>query len=203
MYAELSSLETVGNTIKVRFSTNRSVKEVIEPFDIQKNIKQKIKCGNFFLKRLRREVKHASKKEKRNWLRILKGLLITTTLVIGNATPAFAAESLTEDVFTMPLELIQLFVGLLVITVIIAIGIALIASVLAGICRMIRKGKLAHEWTNDIIRGLVQVLLLPLTIFCIILFFHFLFGNMDWYIDPVNYLPAFKDALEDLFRMRV
>ncbi|MGY1422802.1 MULTISPECIES: hypothetical protein [Bacillus cereus group] len=203
MYAELSSLETVGNTIKVRFSTNRSVKEVIEPFDIQKNIKQKIKCGNFFLKRLRREVKHASKKEKRNWLRILKGLLITTTLVIGNATPAFAAESLTADVFTMPLELIQLFVGLLVITVIIAIGIALIASVLAGICRMIRKGKLAHEWTNDIIRGLVQVLLLPLTIFCIILFFHFLFGNMDWYIDPVNYLPAFKDALEDLFRMRV
>lgn len=48
MYAELSSLETVGNTIKVRFFTNHSVKEVIEPLDIQKNINQKIKCGNFF-----------------------------------------------------------------------------------------------------------------------------------------------------------
>ncbi|HFJ9434216.1 hypothetical protein [Bacillus thuringiensis] len=119
------------------------------------------------------------------------------------ASPAAAQTvSKTAEVVLMPAEMIQILLAILMSCIIIAIGIALVGSVLAGVCRMFRKHKFAQEWSNDIIRGLIQVLLMPLAIFCIILLFHSMFGNLEWYIDPARYLPTFQEALETLFPMQ-
>lgn len=192
------SVEQVGNTYKIKFHQNQS-----EYQNVEKEFNEQLKKVPFHVKNLKREVINSKKKKRYQWLELAKKSIPMLSGILMYASPAAAQTvSKTAEVVLMPAEMIQILLAILMSCIIIAIGIALVGSVLAGVCRMFRKHKFAQEWSNDIIRGLIQVLLMPLAIFCIILLFHSLFGNLEWYIDPARYLPTFQEALETLFPMQ-
>lgn len=192
------SVEQVGNTYKIKFHQNQS-----EFQNVEKEFNEQLKKVPFHVKNLKREVINSKKKKRYQWLELAKKSIPMLSGILMYASPAAAQTvSKTAEAVLMPAEMIQILLAILMSCIIIAIGIALVGSVLAGVCRMFRKHKFAQEWSNDIIRGLIQVLLMPLAIFCIILLFHSLFGNLEWYIDPARYLPTFQEALETLFPMQ-
>ncbi|HDR5270599.1 hypothetical protein E8M24_26380 [Bacillus thuringiensis] len=192
------SVEQVGNTYKIKFHQNQS-----EYQNVEKEFNEQLKKVPFHVKNLKREVINSKKKKRYQWLEVAKKSIPMLSGILMYASPAAAQTvSKTAEAVLMPAEMIQILLAILMSCIIIAIGIALVGSVLAGVCRMFRKHKFAQEWSNDIIRGLIQVLLMPLAIFCIILLFHSLFGNLEWYIDPARYLPTFQEALETLFPMQ-
>lgn len=192
------SVEQVGNTYKIKFHQNQS-----EYQNVEKEFNEQLKKVPFHVKNLKREVINSKKKKRYQWLELAKKSIPMLSGILMYASPAAAQTvSKTAEAVLMPAEMIQILLAILMSCIIIAVGIALVGSVLAGVCRMFRKHKFAQEWSNDIIRGLIQVLLMPLTIFCIILLFHSLFGNLEWYIDPARYLPTFQEDLETLFPMQ-
>lgn len=192
------SVEQVGNTYKIKFHQNQS-----EYQNVEKEFNEQLKKVPFHVKNLKREVINSKKKKRYQWLELAKKSIPMLSGILMYASPAAAQTvSKTAEAVLMPAEMIQVLLAILMSCIIIAVGIALVGSVLAGVCRMFRKHKFAQEWSNDIIRGLIQVLLMPLAIFCIILLFHSLFGNLKWYIDPARYLPTFQEALETLFPMQ-
>jgi hypothetical protein len=191
------SVKQVGNTYKIKFHHSQT-----EYQGVEKMFNEQLQKVPFLVKNLKREVINC-KKKRYQWLELAKRSVLLLSSFLIYASPVTAQTvSKTAEAVLMPAGLIQILLAILMSCIIIAVGIALVGSVLAGVCRMFRKHKFAQEWSNDIIRGLIQVLLMPLAIFCIILLFHSLFGNLEWYIDPARYLPTFQEALETLFPMQ-
>ncbi|SDD49928.1 hypothetical protein SAMN04487767_106243 [Bacillus wiedmannii] len=192
------SVKQEGNTYKIKFHHSQP-----EYQGVEKKFNEQLQKVPFLVKNLKREVINCKKKKRYQWLELAKRSVPLLSSFLIYASPAAAQTvSKTAEAVLMPAEMIQILLAILMSCIIIAVGIALVGSVLAGVCRMFRKHKFAQEWSNDIIRGLIQVLLMPLAIFCIILLFHPMFGNLEWYIDPARYLPTFQEALETLFPMQ-
>lgn len=70
--------------------------------------------------------------------------------------------------------------GLILALVVVSIGVALSMSMLAiaGIYRMFKREKEATEWSNDIVRGLVQVLIAIPVVYIFFLLAQMVFTNL-------------------------
>ncbi|AMQ66504.1 hypothetical protein BH753_gp022 [Bacillus phage Shbh1] len=70
--------------------------------------------------------------------------------------------------------------GLTVALITVAIGVALSGALLAtaGIYRMLRKREIAVEWTTDIIKGLIQVLIAVPTVYALFYLSQIVFQNL-------------------------
>ncbi|MEC2236625.1 hypothetical protein P9G78_17800 [Bacillus subtilis] len=135
----------------------------------QFNIKEKVEDDVLFIaSTLQKEVIKGTTGQQRKKVKQLKKLLKGFVVVMGagiQATPkAFAAAPLTGATTTAaanqitPAMVMSWGLNLALISVSVGVALSMTLLTLAGIYRMMRKRKEAEEWTTDVIKGLVQVL---------------------------------------------
>lgn len=135
----------------------------------QFNIKEKVEDDVLFIaSTLQKEVIKGTTGQQRKKIKQLKKLLKGFVVVMGagiQATPkAFAAAPLTGATTTAaanqitPAMVMSWGLNLALISVSVGVALSMTLLTLAGIYRMMRKRKEAEEWSVDVIKGLVQVL---------------------------------------------
>lgn len=135
----------------------------------QFNLKEKVEDNVLFIaSTLQKEVIKGTTGQQRKKIKQLKKLLKGFVVVIGagiQATPkAFAAAPLTGATTTAaanqitPALVMSWGLNLALISVSVGVALSMTLLTLAGIYRMMRKRKEAMEWSVDVIKGLVQVL---------------------------------------------
>ncbi|UPI13432.1 hypothetical protein [Bacillus phage SBSphiJ7] len=135
----------------------------------QFNLKEKVEDDVLFIaSTLQKEVIKGTTGQQRKKIKQLKKLLKGFVVVMGagiQATPkAFAAAPLTGATTTAaanqitPAMVMSWGLNLALISVSVGVALSMTLLTLAGIYRMMRKRKEAEEWTTDVIKGLVQVL---------------------------------------------
>lgn len=141
-----------------------------------------------FLNELAKEVKSNPRQAKR-----LYKLLVTTHLAFVSvlAQPLIAMAAPINSGNVDP-DIVEILIKLEATCVVLAVGAAIVALMLAGMWRMFFGGSQATEWTQNIIKGFGQVITAPMIIALIIGLMTLMFTGM----------PAFrviKDALEVWF----
>lgn len=160
----------------------------------------KVDTVNFHIPTLVKEVKGLKKSERRKLKTVAQTFITTSTsfLLLSSKSMANTVQSvnlnqvqpttgthLPTSGIGMPPELLELMLTILVIIVGAAIILSIIFLVLAGTMRFIPKRKKeASEWTVDIVKGLVQVLMAPAIVFLIYYLASKLFANSGWFISP-------------------
>ncbi|AYJ74197.1 hypothetical protein BSP15_180 [Bacillus phage BSP15] len=135
----------------------------------QFNLKEKVEDDVLFIANtLQKEVIEGTTGQQRKKIKKLKKLLKGFVVVMGagiQATPkAFAAAPLTGATTSAaanqitPAMVMSWGLNLALISVSVGVALSMTLLTLAGIYRMMRKRKEAQEWTTDVIKGLVQVL---------------------------------------------
>ncbi|AGY47450.1 hypothetical protein Grass_185 [Bacillus phage Grass] len=135
----------------------------------QFNLKEKVEDDVLFIANtLQKEVIEGTTGQQRKKIKKLKKLLKGFVVVMGagiQATPkAFAAAPLTGATTTVaanqitPALVMKWGLNLALISVSVGVALSMTLLTLAGIYRMMRKRKEAEEWSVDVIKGLVQVL---------------------------------------------
>lgn len=135
----------------------------------QFNLKEKVEDDVLFIaSTLQKEVIKGTTGQQRKKIKQLKKLLKGFVVVMGagiQATPkAFAAAPLIGATTTAaanqitPAMVMSWGLNLALISVSVGVALSMTLLTLAGIYRMMRKRKEAEEWTTDVIKGLVQVL---------------------------------------------
>jgi len=142
---------------------------------------------SFFVRELRKEVESGSQNQKRKNIKKLKkiykgfgsilALSIITTPRIAFASPQ-TTEILGDGGGIEPAQIMQM--GFTVALIMVSIGVAISGSLLAvaGVYRMFRKQKEAQDWTSDIIKGLVQVLVALPTVYALFYLAQLVFQNL-------------------------
>jgi hypothetical protein len=147
---------------------------------------------NFHIPTLIEEVKQLPKSEKKKYKRILQTFLATTSsfmilplrsMAAPSAIPV-TATNLPQTAEGLPPELLALLLKLLVISVGASVILAAILLVGAGVMKMFRKKKEANEWTVDIIKGLIQILVAVPVVFLIYYVATNLFSGSGWFVSP-------------------
>ena len=110
------------------------------------------------------------------------GFVLMSALTI--VEPAFANGIDTETMQTAK-EIDQIFSLFTKLLVLVGVGSAGVLLSAAGLYRMIRKEKEAKEWSTDIIKGLVQVLLAGPTVMLLVYIATLLFGSSSWFVAPL------------------
>jgi hypothetical protein len=146
---------------------------------------------NFHIPTLIEEVKQLSKSEKKEYKKVLKAFLMTVSSFMilplrSMAAPSVpvTATNLPQTAEGLPPELLALLLKLLVISVGAAIILSMILLVGAGVMKMFRKKKEANEWTVDIIKGLIQILVAVPVVFLIYYVANNLFSGSGWFVSP-------------------
>lgn len=141
----------------------------------------------FLAETLLKEVMQGTEEQRRKRIKKLKKIYTKFVSVLGAsvmmAPKAFAAEGTTKAVLLgtgtiTPAVVMKWGLTLALLTV--SAGVALSGSLLAiaGIYRMFRKRDAAEEWTTDIIKGLVQVLIAVPTVYVLFYLAQFVFKNL-------------------------
>lgn len=141
-----------------------------------------------------KEVKSLPKKTKKKYYKIAVSFLVTIATYMVSVSKSMASTvlpSTSNGIINIPVtahglppELMQIFGTGLVILVAVAVLLCMAMLMGAGLLRAMRKKKEASEWTGDIIKGLVQVLLAPPIIFLIFYIATILFTGSSWFINP-------------------
>lgn len=142
----------------------------------------------FIVENLIKEVKSGTSQQQRQKIKQLKSLFRKFVSILGGAAAiapkatfaagtGMSAGALAGTTIT-PQIVMHWGITLSLITV--AVGVALSGSLLAvaGIYRMFRKRDVAQEWTTDIVKGLVQVLVAVPVVYTIFQLSQLLFKNL-------------------------
>lgn len=156
---------------------------------------------NFHIPTLIEEVKLAPKKEMKKYKKVIVSFLATATGFMGLASTSMAntiqpstsipsltvpATSLPSEATGVPPELMQLMIMGLAIIIAIGVIACTIMLVAAGLLRAVKKRKEAIEWTSDIIKGLIQILLAPSIVFLLYYVATKLLSGSSWFISPFS-----------------
>jgi hypothetical protein len=146
---------------------------------------------NFHIPTLLEEVKNLPRKKIKEYKRIIQTFLTTATSFMAlplksmaNTLPSTTASTLPTHAEGIPPELLDLLLKLLVISVGSAVIFAAILLVAAGVKRMLGNRKESSEWTVDILKGLVQVMVAVPVVFMIYYVVSLLFKGSGWFISP-------------------
>ncbi len=131
---------------------------------------------------LTKEVNQGTEKQQLRNVKKMKKLYRNFLLILGGVgIPSHVSASPLNKTINEPItpELISEF-GMTVALITVSIGVALSMTLLsvAGMYRMFRKQKEATAWTNDIIRGLVQILIAIPTVYILYYMAQLLFKNL-------------------------
>lgn len=156
---------------------------------------------NFHIPTLIEEVKKAPKKEMKKYKKVIVSFLATTTGFMGLTSTSMAntiqpspynpsltvpVTSLPSEATGVPPELMQLMIMGLAIIIAIGVIACTIMLVAAGLLRAVKKRKEAIEWTSDIIKGLIQILLAPSIVFLLYYVATKLLSGSSWFISPFS-----------------
>lgn len=147
---------------------------------------------NFHIPTLVEEVKKLPKNKIREYKRNLQAILATTSSFMmalplksmANTMQSTGVTTLPKSAEGMPPEILNLLLMLLVIAVGCGVVFAAILLAAAGMSRMLGKRKEAKEWTVDIIKGLIQVLVAVPVVFLIYYIVNLLFSGSGWFVSP-------------------
>jgi hypothetical protein len=145
---------------------------------------------NFHLPTLLKEVKGLPKNKIEGYKRVIKTFIVTASSFLMLPLKSMANTSiptgtnLPTQAEGLPPELLNMLIKLLVISVGSAVILAAILLVGAGIMKMFRKRKEANEWTVDIIKGLIQILVAAPVVFLIYYLASLLFSGSGWHVSP-------------------
>lgn len=147
---------------------------------------------NFHIPTLLKEVKKLPKKERTNikkqiltFQATVASFLLLSSKSMANTiqNPSVPVNNLPKTAESLPPEIMELLITLLVIAVGGGVVLAAILLVSAGIGKMFRM-KNASAWSVDILKGVVQILIAPSVIFLIYYLSNLVFGNSGWHINP-------------------
>ncbi|MDQ6600850.1 hypothetical protein [Bacillus salipaludis] len=173
------------STINVKISAKDSTTSRNNAIEFIVDTKRKEEKIRFFLVEMRKEVVSLPKKEQKVWKKKLLIAYQTCVSMLVLVKPAAAATpALSTNL--IPTDLLQVILQLEFLAVILGVGLAQLCFVGAGIYRILRKEKISKEWSVDIIKGLVQILIAPIVIMTITYIIYFLFGNSEWFINPLE-----------------
>jgi uncharacterized membrane protein YozB (DUF420 family) len=146
---------------------------------------------NFHIPTLLEEVKQLPLSKIKQYKKIIKTFLVTTSSFLVLPLRSMAETSIPVGTTTlpqtatgMPPELLELLLTLLKISVGAAVILSAICLVFAGVLRMFRKRKEANEWTVDIIKSIIQILVAVPVVFLIYYVANLLFGHSGWFVSP-------------------
>ena len=139
---------------------------------------------NFLVETFRKEVELAEGGKQRKKIKKLKKLMKVSLSVLATGlhlSPRAFAQTATTATNIDPITpaLVMKF-GLTVALVAVSAGVALsmIMLTIAGMYRMFRKRREAEEWSQDIIKGLVQVLISVPTVYLLYFLAQLLFQHL-------------------------
>lgn len=124
-------------------------------------------------------------KWKTEFLWKLAGFVLTSavaTMAFGD--PTLAAGTMEAETLKTSQELNVMFDMFAKLLVAVGVGSSGVLLSAAGLYRMIRKDKESRDWTTDIIKGLVQVLLAGPTVMLLVYIATLLFGGSSWFVTP-------------------
>jgi hypothetical protein len=137
-----------------------------------------------------KEVRQLPKNKIKEYKKNIKLFIVTATSFMMLPLKSMASEliptttNLPKTAEGLPPELLDLLVKLLMISVGSAVMLAAILLVGAAVMKMFRKRKEANEWTVDIIKGLIQVLVAVPVVFLIYYVANLFFGTGIWHVSP-------------------
>lgn len=143
---------------------------------------------NFPIQIYAEEVMSLPSKKRKEYARILKTFISTTASflmlssrsmasTLTSAKPSVPTTGLPPDLIEPIMELIRWALGGSVL-------LAVLLLIAAGALRMFRKKKEAADWTTDIIRGFIQILLATPVIFLMYYIVTLLLGNFSNFLNP-------------------
>jgi hypothetical protein len=139
----------------------------------------------FLAENLMREVVESSPKQQSRKIKQLKKLLQGFMVITGAnmlLTPAAmaapAAPAGLESISLTPDTIMQWGLTIALLSVAVGVALSMVMLTIAGIYRMFRKRKEAQEWTEDVIKGLVQVLVAVPTTFLLFWLAQAMFKNL-------------------------
>lgn len=146
---------------------------------------------NFHIPTLIKEVKKLPKKERKSIKKqiltfqatVATFLLLPLRSMAENVNTTIPVTNLPKSAEGLPSELMELMIALLVIAVGAGVVLAAILLAGAGIGKMFRM-KDANEWTTDILKGLVQVLIAVPVVFVIYYVANLIFSGSGWFVSP-------------------
>jgi hypothetical protein len=145
---------------------------------------------NFHIPTLVEEVKKTPRKKLKEYQKAIKLFLTTAatfpifasrSMASGlNATPT---SNLPHSAEGIPPELLHLLIQLVVIIVAVGVIASIILLVVSGIGRMFRM-KGMTQWTTDIVKGLIQVMVAVPVVFMVYYLANLIFGGSGWWVSP-------------------
>jgi hypothetical protein len=149
---------------------------------------------NFHIPTLLKEAKKLPRKKVKEYKKTIQTFLMTASsfLVLplrsmantGVSPNVPATSTLPNHAEGIPPEILELLLKLLVISVGTAMIFGIILLVAAGVQRMLGNKKGATEWTTDIIRGLIQVMIASPVVFLVYYIISLLFRGSGWFVTP-------------------
>jgi len=143
---------------------------------------------NFPMKINVEEVMNLSKKERKKAKKVAKAFVATTMSFLSLSSRSMA-EGLTQSAQPVvntgiPTDLIEPIMELIKMALGGSILLAVLLLIAAGILRMFRKKKEASEWTTDIIKGFLQILIATPVIFLMYYIITLLLGDFSAFLNP-------------------
>jgi hypothetical protein len=149
----------------------------------------KVNAINFPIKIWEEEVNLLSQKERKANLKLVKSFIASTISFLSLSSKSMAAPSVANTVNPMsiggiPPEIMTPLVQLLGTALGLSVALAMILMMSAGAMRMFRQKEKAISWTNDIIRGLIQILVSIPVVFLLYLAVTTILGNFSIFSKP-------------------
>lgn len=172
------------STIAINFKPKESnplVKYNVSSTEVKQSVNKKV---HFLAQRLQEEVMLGNPSQLETNINKLKKmhkkfvLILGATAIVSLQTNPLLAQAQQVSTEITPDTVMDW--GQTIALIVVAIGIALAAPLLAaaGMYRMLRKRKEAEEWTTDIIKGLVQVLIAIPVVYSLFYLAQTLFKNL-------------------------
>lgn len=118
-------------------------------------------------------------KKTKKLKKILKGFMTTVGVGMQIAPRAFAAGTTAAASNPITPALVMKWgLTLALVSVSVGVALAMIMLTVAGMYRMFRKRDLATEWSTDVIKGLVQVLIAVPTVYLLFYLAQIVFKNL-------------------------
>ncbi|PLR99625.1 hypothetical protein [Bacillus sp. T33-2] len=135
------------------------------------------------------EVKNLSRKGRINAIRIVKSFTGTAISFLTLTSKSMAnqlATTPTQQVANtgLPPDLIEPIMDLIKLALGGSILLTVLLLIAAGVMRQFRKKKEAAEWTTDIIKGFIQIIIATPLIFLMYYIVTKLLGNFDMFLNP-------------------
>lgn len=135
---------------------------------------------NNLIEEVMQEVDGKRVKKVKKMKKLLKVTMSVLGMTLNTAPKAFAATAAVTSSAITPAMIFKY--GLMVAGVAVAVGVvtAIVMLAVAGIYRMFRKKQEADAWSQDILRGLVQVLISIPSVYLLYYLAKLLFDNLDF-----------------------